>query len=93
MEINFGGYFKRFLIVKGLQNNGVNANFNLSNSLKNASIGTLDIKTDGPTMSIYYALTGLRELNIDAELFIYELDDPENKVPIHYAGFAIDNFF
>jgi len=60
-------------------------------------IGTLDIKSGGPAMSIYYTVTGLRELNINAELFMYELDDHGqligNKVPVHYAGTAIDSKF
>lgn len=51
--------------------------------------GTLDINSGGPAMSSYLTLKGLRQQNIEAEIFMYELNSHSkligNDIPIHYT--------
>lgn len=56
--------------------------------------GTLDVNAGGPAMSTYNTLWGLRQLGVEAEIFMYPLS-PTGKlrgeeVSVHYAKAPID---
>lgn len=57
--------------------------------------GTFDVTDGGPAMSTYLTMFGLRQLGVDAELFMYPLSKNGRlrgeEVPIHYASSPIDN--
>ena len=59
--------------------------------------GTLDVNNGGPAMSTYNTLLGLRNLGIDAQIFMYPLSPTGklrgNNVPIHYTRTPIEQKF
>lgn len=56
--------------------------------------GTFDVNAGGPAMSTYLTMLGLRQLGIEAELFMYLLSTDGRlrgeKVPVHYASAPMD---
>lgn len=59
--------------------------------------GTFDVNNGGPAMSTYNTLWGLRNLGIDAQIFMYPLS-PTGKlkgedIPIHYTQSPIEQKF
>lgn len=59
--------------------------------------GTLDVNNGGPAMSTYNTLLGLRDLDIDARIFMYPLS-PTGKlrgenIPIHYTQAPLEQKF
>ena len=56
--------------------------------------GTLDVNAGGPAMSTYNTLWGLRQLGVEAEIFMYPLSLTGRlkgtEVPVHYTKAPID---
>lgn len=56
--------------------------------------GTLDVNAGGPAMSTYNTLWGLRQLGVEADIFMYPLSQTGKlrgeEVPVHYTKAPID---
>ncbi|MCD7973425.1 MAG: glycosyltransferase [Candidatus Azobacteroides sp.] len=65
--------------------------------MKILHIGTLSIAAGGPAMSTYNTVKGLLNKGEDISIFMYRnrKDDKliANDIPIHYAGYALENKF
>lgn len=59
--------------------------------------GTIDVNAGGPAMSTYLTLLGLKERDVDAEIFMFPLSHTGKlrgtEVTVHYASKAVENKF
>lgn len=58
---------------------------------------SLDVKSGGPAMSVYYTLRGLRNLGVDAQIIMFVLDKQGlligDDIPIHFSPTPLDRRF
>ncbi len=59
--------------------------------------GALNINSGGPAMSVYLTIKGLRKLNVDAQVIMYEIKGDDqliaNDIPIHFSPSPVETKF